>query len=66
MRPRGPYVDTFEKPPELFETNLARETSSPLHPGESLPLKALVPETKAIPRPIQDLHLVSASIDEKK
>ena len=66
MWPGRPYVDPFEKPPELLGTDLTRSVASPLHPGELLLLKALVPKTKAIPRPIQDFHLVSASIGKEK
>jgi hypothetical protein len=66
MRSRRPYVDPLKKPPELLGTDLARRVTSPLQPCELLLLKALVPKTKAIPGPIQDFHLVPASIDEEK
>jgi hypothetical protein len=66
MRPRNPYVDPFKKPSELLGTDLAGRVPSPLHPGELLLLKAFVPKTKAVPRPIQDLHLIPTSIDKEK
>jgi hypothetical protein len=66
MRTRAPYVDPLEKPPELLEADLAGRVTSPLHPSELLSLKALVPETKAAPGPIEDFHLIPTSISEKK
>ena len=66
MWSRSPYIDPFEKPPEFLGTDLAGRVTSPLHPGELLLLKAFVPKTKAIPRPVQDFYLVPASISEEK
>ena len=66
MGSSDPDIDALKKPSELLDADLAGGASSPLHPGEFLRLKPLVPETKAIPRPIQDFHLVATSVDEEK
>ena len=64
MRLQAHYIIAIQQPVQLLTGQRNHFTANLAGPLETRPLQALLPQTKAITFPVQDLHLVALAVAE--